>query len=445
MEIFKRQKYLGKIKKSLEDKSKILFLIWPRQAGKTTLLKSLTKFWIISEQETLFLEWNLLQEEWIELYKDLIAYLSLNYDLSKIKYLIIDEGQLVPNLGNILFQFINEIRNWKFDLKIIVSGSGSLNIFKNITDSLVWRKEILNIWPFDFEEFVQAKWKNFFFSDSQVAINQYLQLWQEYVLWGGYPKVVLSQNYEEKFKNLKDIYSSYLEKDIRYLLDEKDILHLKKILFEIGKRIGSQITFADIVESVGIKRYAFEKILFVLENTFIVQSLKPFVSGKFEKEVKKKEKIYFVDFGILRFILDYTNVDLLKPLLVENFVFNQQLFNQSDYIQLYFWGKYNEVEIDFIRKNLIDGKIQAIDAKITKKDNIPKSYLNFCKQITNFDKFVITTENLVKARQEECEFEFIPYVYILRSENFEVRRGSEEVGREIWGRKSLKRSEENSR
>ena len=414
MQIFKRQKYLQKIEKSLQDKSKVLFLIWPRQAGKTTLLKSLVEFEIISNQETLFLEWNLLQEEWIALYKDLIAYLNLNYDLDKIKYLIIDEGQLAANLWNILFQFINEIRNWKFDLKIIVSGSWSLNIFKNITDSLVWRKEILNVWPFDFEEFVQAKWKKFFVSDSQVAINQYLQLWQEYVLWGGYPKVVLSQVPEEKLKNLKEIYSSYLEKDIRYLLDEKDILHLKKILFEIWKRIDSQITFADIVESVWIKRYAFEKILFVLENTFIVQSLKPFISWKFEKEVKKKEKIYFVDFGILRFVLDYTNVELLKPLLVENFVFNQQLFNLPDYVQLYFWWKYNEVEIDFIRKNLINWKIQAIDAKITKKDNIPKSYLNFCKQIDNFDKFVITTENLMKVRKEDCLFEFVPYVYGLR-------------------------------
>jgi predicted AAA+ superfamily ATPase len=73
---------------------------------------------------------------------------------------------------------------------------------------------------------------------------------KEYLLYGGYPKVVLSETEEEKFKNLKDIYSSYLEKDIRYLFKEDEILHLKKILYEIAKRIGSQISFADIVESV---------------------------------------------------------------------------------------------------------------------------------------------------------------------------------------------------
>jgi len=411
MQIFKRVKYLDKIKKSILDENKILFLIWPRQAGKTTLLKSLTYFDIIPDEETLFLEWNFLQEESIISYKDLIWYLQINYDLQKIKYLIIDEAQIAPNLWNILFQFINEIRKWKINLKIIISGSGSLSVFKNITDSLVWRKEIINIRPFDFEEFVQTKWKKYLLSDSKVVINQYLWLIQEYLLWWWYPKVVLSQTEEEKFKNLRDIYSSYLEKDIRYLLDEKDILHLKKVLYEIWKRIGSQISFADIVENVWIKRYNFEKILFVLENTFIVQSLKPFVSWKFEKEVKKKEKIYFVDFGILRFVLDYQNTDLIKPLLVENFVFNQQLFNLPDYIQLYFWWKYNEVEIDFIRKNLINWTLQAVDAKTTKKDNIPKSYLNFCKTIENFDKFVITTENLLKIRTEDCKIQFLPYVY----------------------------------
>ena len=343
--------------------------------------------------------------------------MQLNFDLEKIKYLIIDEAQVVPNLWNILFQFINEIRLWKFNIKIIVSGSGSLSIFKNITDSLVGRKEIINVWPFDFDEFVQVKWKKYFLSDSQVVINQYLWLMKEYLLYGGYPKVVLSETEEEKFKNLKDIYSSYLEKDIRYLLKEDEILHLKKILYEIAKRIGSQISFADIVESVWIKRYNFEKILFVLENTFIVKTLKPFVSWKFEKEVKKKEKIYFVDFWMLRFVLEYHNIDLFKPLLVENFVFNQQLFNLKDQIQLYFWGKYNEVEIDFIRKNMITGQIQAVDAKTTKKDNIPKSYLNFCKMIDNFDKFIITTEKLLKTRQEDCKIQFLPYVYV----GFETR------------------------
>ncbi len=409
--IFRRDKYLEKVKVSLKNKDKILFLIWPRQSGKTTILRSLTQFWIIEENETLFLEWNFLQEEGIAFYKDLIWYLQVNYDLSKIKYLIIDEAQLVVNLWNILFQFINEIRNEKFDIKIIISGSVSLNIFKNITDSLVWRKEIINVWPFDFEEFVQIKWKQYLLSVSKVVVNQYLKLLEEYFLWWGYPKVVLSETKEEKFKNLKDIYSSYLEKDIRYLLWEKDILHLKKVLYELWKRIGSQISFADIVENVWIKRYSFEKILFVLENTFIIQSLKPFISWKFEKEVKKKEKIYFVDFGILRFILDYHNIDLLKPILVENFVFNQQLFNLKEQIQLYFWWKYNEVEIDFIRKNLISGQIQAIDAKTTKKDNISKSYLNFCKTVENFDKFTITTENLFKTRDEDCKIQFLPYVF----------------------------------
>jgi len=60
MKIFQRKKYLEKLKQSLSDKDKILFLIWPRQAGKTTLLQSLTGFSIVDKEEVLFLEWNFL-------------------------------------------------------------------------------------------------------------------------------------------------------------------------------------------------------------------------------------------------------------------------------------------------------------------------------------------------------------------------------------------------
>jgi len=163
MEIFKREKYLNQILENISNKEEILFLVWPRQAWKTTLLKSLTYFGYFQDDEVIFLEWNFFIENWINCFKDFIWYLQVNYDLSSKKILIIDEAQAVPNLWNILFQFINQIRRGVYNLKIIVSGSWSLKIFKNLTDSLVGKKYIIYVWPFDFEEFVKAKWRNYFF------------------------------------------------------------------------------------------------------------------------------------------------------------------------------------------------------------------------------------------------------------------------------------------
>ncbi len=399
--------------KNLKEKDNILFLIWPRQAWKTTLLKSLMYFNYIDENQVLFFEWRALLEKWIVSYEDFIGFLSLKYELSSIKYLIIDEAQIVPRLGDILFSFINEIRRGKYDIKLIISGSWSLQIFKNITDSLVGRKKIIYVYPFDFEEFLLAKWVKYFFSDSKVVIQEYLKLWEEYALFGGYPKVVLTQDKRQKIEILEDIYASFLEKDIKILLKDEQILNLKKILYEVAKRITSQVSFADIVESAGVKRYEFEKITFILENTFILKSVKPLVTWKFEKEVKKKEKIYFVDLWILRLILDYLKIDdLNKSLIVENFVFSQLLYDLPAGVNINFWWKYNEVEIDFVLKDLALGKIIAVDSKITKKDNIPKRYLNFCEIMKkDIEKFIITTTDLVKTRKEKCLFEFLPFVF----------------------------------
>jgi predicted AAA+ superfamily ATPase len=98
------------------------------------------------------------------------------------------------------------------------------------------------------------------------------------------------------------------------------------------------------------------------------------VTGKFKKEIKKKEKIYFVDMGILRLTLGYDadNIDVFKGILVENFVFSQIFYNLEEYLESYFWANHNEVEIDFVIKNLVDNSLVCIDAKQKDKDNIPK-------------------------------------------------------------------------
>jgi len=400
---------------NIKNIDEILFLIWPRQAWKTTLLKSLVYFWYFNEKEIIFLEWNTFFENQIDSFWKFIDYLKLNFDLTKYKILIIDEAQLVPNLWNILFQFINEIRRWKYNLKLIVSWSWSLQIFRNLTDSLVGRKYVIKVFPFDFQEFLKVKWKNYFFSDSRIAIDQYLKLVKEYWLFGGYPKVVLEESVSQKFYYLKEIYQSVVEKDIRYLLKENEILNLNKVLLEIGKTLWSQITFSQIVENAGVKRYEFEKIKFILENTFLIKSIWPYISWKLKKEVKKKEKIYFLDMWILRLILWYTfeNVEVFIWKIVENFVFSQIFYNLEEHQDLYFWASYNEVEIDFIVKDLITGKLVCIDAKQKEKDNIPKWYLIFCKNLKDYiKKFIITTKYLIKDRNEDCKFRFLPYVLL---------------------------------
>ena len=88
---------------------------------------------------------------------DLLAYIKTYIALDTLQYLIIDEAQYISNIGMILKTLIDDIRVGKRKIKLIVSGSGSLNVFKGMTDTLIGRKKIIHVFPFDFQEFCLIK------------------------------------------------------------------------------------------------------------------------------------------------------------------------------------------------------------------------------------------------------------------------------------------------
>ena len=414
--IFKREKYLQKIAKQLEDLSTILFLIWPRQSWKTTLLNSLIEFGYIARQHTIFLNWETLFSEWIWDYKSFYEHLQINFDLKNTKFLIIDEAQILPNIWLILKILIDKIRNKELNFKIIVSWSWSLNVFKWISDSLVWRKKIIYVWPFDFEEFVQIKWKKLIKDiQSTVAINQYLQLfYKEFAIFWWYPKVILAKTLQEKVEALLDIIKSYLEKDIKLLLNEKEFLNFPKFFKSLANKIWSQINISQICEESWIPRYIAEKYLYILENSFMIKSVSSLNTWKFKWEIKKKEKIYFTDLWILSYFLGVSKINsFVKWPFIENFVLTEILKNKNSNENIYFWWTYNKSEIDFILKEELTNKLKLIEVKSWKKDNIPKVIINFCEIFKdNIKKILITTENINKIRKDICKIEFIPFVLI---------------------------------
>jgi predicted AAA+ superfamily ATPase len=113
----------------------------------------------------------------------------------------------------------------------------------------------------------------------------------------------LADSVKEKYENLKTIYNDYLLKDLSLFLSSGDILNLKKFLKILASKVGSQINISKICEEAGLSRYIVEKYLFALENFFIFESVYPWTKGRYKNEIKKKEKIYFVDVGILRYLL----------------------------------------------------------------------------------------------------------------------------------------------
>ena len=199
------------------DNPEITILVGSRQAGKTTLMELLKDELQTRGEETLSL--NLDREEDILFFKNQLALvdkMKLNFG-DKKGYVFIDEIQRLENAG----LFLKGIYDRKLPYKLVVTGSGSLELKEKIHESLAGRKRLFEISTLSLEEFVnyktdykyENKLNDFFRIETQLSNS----LLKEYLLWGGYPRVVLAQKEVDKISTIDDIYHSYLEKDVKQL------------------------------------------------------------------------------------------------------------------------------------------------------------------------------------------------------------------------------------
>ncbi len=415
MKIFKREKYLNIIKKQLDNKDTILFLVGARQVGKTTILQSLVYFDIIPQEKTLFVNWEEILSLGIKSYSEFVEYLFSLKKSSAIKFLIIDEVQQVENIWLILKILIDKVRIWEFDFKIIVSWSWSLQVFRWMTDSLVWRKYILKVYPFSWEEFLQYKGEKDIFWISKRRYNKYKWYLLEYLRFWWYPKVVTSLSMEEKMSVLRQIYNDYLLKDIVYFLRQWEILKFKEFLKYFAVKLGSLVNISNIQQDLKLKRKEVEKFLFLVENTFLIWKLNGFVWWRASREIKKFFKVYFNDVWIINCILDFPDIDVVKWKLVENFVFNQlRVLLNSDIFSLYFYRTWWGTEVDFIIKDHLNGLLYPVEVKTGNKDNFWKGFLSFFRNYFDMIKsWYITTESVIKERQiDGKKVVFLPYALV---------------------------------
>ena len=412
MREIKRDNYLEILKKSLTN-SKITFLIGARQVGKTTLLKQFSR----ELENYAFVPCDKLSLKKFESAEDLLNAISLNQgvDFQKMNYLILDEIQMIENISI----FLKDLHD-NFNLKIFASGSGSLEIFRGISDSLVGRKEIINIYPLSFYEFLQSKNTPIIppKKATRSVMDTYLVFLEEYLSFGGYPEVVLAKGKTEKMKVLLSIYRSYIEKDIKEYLQSGDVFSFEKFYKLIAASICSLQKIDNICKEISVYREKVEKFSFILKNTFIMDLVDPWVSNT-AKEIKSHKKIYFSDTGFMNSSLESFLISKDRQgKLIENFVLSElrksiSKKELSEILKIYFWRKKSQTEIDFVIKNLKNGKLIPIEVKSKSTDVIPKSFKSFLDLYeSQTDFFVVLNKDVSKERMIKGKrVLFLPYFY----------------------------------
>jgi len=321
--------------KSLVGKYPVLTITGPRQSGKTTLVKKLFADFAYVNFE------DIEQKEFAN--SDPKGFLD-----SKGKHLVIDEAQYVPDI----FSYIQIYVDADDARQYVLTGSQNFLLMEKINQSLAGRVAIFNLLPFSMGELKNTIFEKFSY--------------QEYIFNGGYPRIYDKDLNPTEW--LMNYTATYVERDVRRLLNIGDLNSFQKFIALCAGRIGQLINFTSVANELSISYHTVQKWLSILETSFITYRLYPHHKN-YNKRLVKTAKLYFYDTGLASAILGIRNTEqlqthFLKGELFENMVITElykQKFNTGKLTDYYFWRDNKGVEIDCLQSD--GNNILAIEIK----------------------------------------------------------------------------------
>jgi len=402
------------------DKPDAIIILGARQAGKTSLLEllkdDLIKKWGDSRN---ILGFNLEDSDQLAALnrdpKYFKEYLFLSgADPRKESIVMIDEVQYLNDPSH----FLKYLADFEPSLKLIVTGSTSMAI-KRFKDGMTGRKKTFTLFPVDFQEFLLFKgnktllsvleefnFRNTALKDTGIDLERIKPfnremgvLFEEYVLYGGYPKVVKARSREDKLEELKELFETYQLKDVNLLFDVANISGFRNLFKLLAGSVGGLLNVNEISGTLGIGRDTVTRYLSVLENSFIVHALPPFHSN-IRKELTKMPKVFFLDTGLRNFALrNFTELSFRpdKGPLFENAIFAELYKNLGTIEQLFFWRTISKTEVDFI---LTGEQKWAFEVKLTPNTHLrqPAGLRAFGKIYPDVNQFVVTYDRFASNR-----------------------------------------------
>lgn len=389
--MIKTRKIFPKLLAELSN-HKILLLIWPRQVGKTTLLKQLQKE--VGDKKTFFVNLEFADKTKL-LDKDPLNIFQLSGIDSKAQQIIfIDEVQYLANPSNFLKLLYDEYHE---NMKLVVSGSSSFYIDRKFKDSLMWRKKMFELFTLDFEEFLnfreEEKLRDFLFCEKKIPLwykNRIEELFFEYITYWGYPEVVLTSDTEQKIELLASLSSDYIKKDL-YDTHIEGVDKFFAILRILANQVGELVNMKEIANTLELDVRTVEKYLYIMKKSYSLALVKPFWTNV-RAELIKMPKVFFFDLGLRNaFLNDFKMITerIDKGKYFENLVWREFVLKYwVDTVQ--YWRDQNKNEIDFIIK-----RKQAYEVKFSKNLIREKRYDRFKEKYPEIPLEFITFENIL--------------------------------------------------
>jgi predicted AAA+ superfamily ATPase len=358
----KRQKILEEIQFAFQV-TPVCGLIGPRQCGKTTTAKEIANnypgtvhhFDLEDERDQNKMREPLLVLENLE------------------GLIIIDEIHHVPDLFKSLRVLVDQKKNRSF----LVLGSASQELLKQTSETLAGRITFVEMTPFQLKEV-----------DSSDKLHTR----------GGFPLSYLAESEEISMSWRKGYIKTFLERDIPNLGFQLSPQNLRRFWTMLAHYHGQIFNASEIGTSLGINYKTSQHYLDILESTFMMRRLTPWIANIKKRQVKAP-KIYFNDSGLLHSLLGIQNHDDLlgHPKLGaswEGFAMEQIIRSmKADKESCFYWRTQNGAELDLII--LENGKMHGFEFKYSLKPTLTKSLHHVLEDLT------LTTMTIIIPGSEE--------------------------------------------
>lgn len=396
----------------------------PRQSGKTTLLNILEKK--LKERNVVSL--NFEDPDILEAFETNPKEYIKSFMLKKGKYyFLLDEYHYVKKPGKKLKLLYDTFENVKF----IVTGSSSLELSGAMAKFLVGRVFFFELFPFSFHEFLTARdsrlakiyeernmrireflLKGKVSIEEDIFLKEFTPLFNEYVTFGGYPAVIKAADFETKRMILKNIYDTYISKDVVEFLKITDAFKYRCIVRVLATLVGKLMNYNDICSTCQSYHKELKRIISILSETYIIKLIQPFYTNPIT-ELKKNPKVYFLDLGLRNYITDnFTPIEkrIDAGMLVENFVFLCLRNNFPDKT-INYWRTIAKAEVDFILR-LSDLVPVEVKYQPFTKPKISRSFRSFIKTYKPKRALVVTKDFWGKDKIDNTTIMFVPIYYL---------------------------------
>ena len=313
----------------------VITVTGPRQSGKTTMLKQIfphLHYYSLEDLDTRSFAM-----------EDPVRFLHLHED-----GMILDEVHNYPELLSYIQGIVDEQPQKKF----VLSGSSNFALLKKVSQSLAGRSGVFELMPLSFEE---VKGQIEYVDDADQLLYQ-----------GLYPAVCSCKNIP---KFLYPSYvKTYLERDVRDLLNVKDIRLFNMFLKLCAGRIGSVFNASEIAGEIGVSSKTIQAWVSILQASYVVYLLPPYFENS-RKRLTKSPKMYFCDTGLACTLLGIESAeqlafDKMRGHLFENLIVVELLkrrLNEGKESNLYFYRDSNQNEVDILVNN--GSSLDAIEVK----------------------------------------------------------------------------------